>query len=118
LLFLVDINRNQSFWSTWIFNLSLFIATSIMGSREETASKESSSGGPCQQIKADLTACILQSDCVLKPPYHTPKECLQSHLQELPVECSHLRYAFFDCKRGMVSWKHFVFNNPSFLGEN
>ncbi|KAH9443647.1 hypothetical protein MJO28_014105 [Puccinia striiformis f. sp. tritici] len=61
--------------------------------------------GPCQQIKADLSECILKSDCVLKPPYRTPKECLQSHLDQLPAECIHLRYAFFDCKRGLLDMR-------------
>ncbi|MBW0460976.1 hypothetical protein O181_000691 [Austropuccinia psidii MF-1] len=61
--------------------------------------------GRCSQIKADLTNCILRSDCVLKPPHHTPKECLQSYLHELPTECVHLRYAFFNCKRGLLDMR-------------
>ncbi|KAA1083101.1 hypothetical protein PGT21_025067 [Puccinia graminis f. sp. tritici] len=76
-----------------------------MDAIDEITSKTLGRGGPCQQIKADLTACILRSDCVLKPPYRTPKECLQSHLDELPTECAHLRYAFFDCKRGLLDMR-------------
>ncbi|KNZ62117.1 uncharacterized protein VP01_1310g2 [Puccinia sorghi] len=86
---------------------------------EEIVSKTSRRGGPCQQIKADLTACILRSDCVLKPPYRTPKECLQSRLHELPAECSHLRYAFFDCKRGLLDMrKRFRGLDPSQTAAN
>ncbi|KAI8454728.1 cytochrome c oxidase assembly protein PET191-domain-containing protein [Phakopsora pachyrhizi] len=61
--------------------------------------------GPCAGIKQDLANCLLKSDCVLKPPYRTPKDCLQNHLSELPSECMHLRYAFFDCKRGLLDMR-------------
>ncbi|KAG0146024.1 hypothetical protein CROQUDRAFT_657983 [Cronartium quercuum f. sp. fusiforme G11] len=64
-----------------------------------------SNQGRCSDIKQDLVNCIIKSDCVLQPPYRTPKDCLQNHLSELPEECLHLRYAFFDCKRGLLDMR-------------
>ncbi|EGG05942.1 uncharacterized protein MELLADRAFT_31749, partial [Melampsora larici-populina 98AG31] len=61
--------------------------------------------GRCAGIRQDLANCILKSDCVLQPPYRTPKDCLQNHMSELPEECLHLRYAFFDCKRGLLDMR-------------
>lgn len=56
----------------------------------------------CSGVRQALADCLLKTDCVLKQG-RTPSECLQEHSDELPMECQHLRKAFFECKRGMVS---------------
>lgn len=57
----------------------------------------------CQNIRQALAECLQRTDCVLKHD-RTPQDCLHNHADELPVECQQLRKAYFECKRGMVSW--------------
>jgi cytochrome c oxidase assembly factor 5 len=62
----------------------------------------------CNVIREALVSCLLKSDCVLRSePARTPSDCLKDSAA-LPEECSHLRKAFFECKRGQVS-----FSSPS-----
>ena len=57
----------------------------------------------CQELREALASCVLKTDCVLKSsPPNTVQDCLRDHIDELPMECRHLRTAFFECKRGMV----------------
>ena len=56
----------------------------------------------CSQLRSDFIDCVLRSDCVVRAG-NTPQDCIHNHAQELPEPCQHLRFAFFECKRGMVS---------------
>ena len=58
----------------------------------------------CGVIREALVSCLLKSDCVLRSdPPKSASDCIKS-VDELPEECVHLRKAFFECKRGMVSF--------------
>lgn len=57
----------------------------------------------CGVIKTNLVECVFKSNCYLRSdPPKSASECLKTPA-ELPEECQHLRKAFFECKRGMVS---------------
>ena len=57
----------------------------------------------CNVIREALVSCLLKSDCVLRSdPPKSPADCIKE-VDSLPEECVHLRKAFFECKRGMVS---------------
>ncbi|CAM1292357.1 Uncharacterised protein g416 [Pycnogonum litorale] len=56
---------------------------------------------PCEGVKRDLKACLLDSDCV-KLHKKTPKECLRSHDPSISPECYKLRLLFFECKRSLL----------------
>ena len=64
-------------------------------------------GGVCEPLLAQLKACLLKSDCVLKQQL-LPSDCLKNHFNELPEPCQQLRVALFDCKRAKVRRPPFI----------
>lgn len=58
--------------------------------------------GICEPLLAELKACLMKSDCVLKQG-NLPSDCLKNYSSELPEACRNLRVALFDCKRAKVS---------------
>ncbi|KDN46631.1 hypothetical protein K437DRAFT_256138 [Tilletiaria anomala UBC 951] len=58
----------------------------------------------CQPIRDDLAACLLASDCVVKEG-NSPKDCLQSHLRDLPMDCQHLYKSYVECRRGLLDMR-------------
>lgn len=59
----------------------------------------------CNNLRNEFVDCVMRSDCVLRKG-NTPQSCIKEHANELPEPCQHLRVAFFECKRGMVSGIH------------
>ncbi|XP_014674251.1 PREDICTED: cytochrome c oxidase assembly factor 5-like [Priapulus caudatus] len=57
---------------------------------------------PCSGLRADLLACLMESDCVQKDR-KTPKDCLLSgNNPRVPIECHQLRQSFFECKKSLI----------------
>jgi len=59
----------------------------------------------CQNIREELIACVLRSDCVLKSN-NSVGDCISTqHRPDLPAQCQHLITTFTDCKRGMLDMR-------------
>ena len=57
----------------------------------------------CKDIRAELIACMLKSDCVVIGG-NTVKDCFkEEHAAEVSAECMAIKKSFFECRRGMVS---------------
>ncbi|CAO1625296.1 unnamed protein product [Sympodiomycopsis kandeliae] len=66
----------------------------------------------CQSIRADLAACVLESDCVTKND-RSGQDCLQNHTNELSDDCLNIYKSYVHCKRGMLDMrKRFRGNAP------
>ncbi|PKI83535.1 hypothetical protein MVES_002657 [Malassezia vespertilionis] len=52
----------------------------------------------------DLAECLAGSDCVVKEG-HTGKECLQEHMDALPIACQQAYKSFVDCKRSLLDMR-------------
>merc|ERR1711970_423139 len=63
--------------------------------------KESEDKRPCAQLREDLKACLLATDCV-RLHRKTPRECLVTNDPSIPQECHALRTTFFECKRSLL----------------
>lgn len=70
---------------------------------EEEDLKKKPRGRACDQIRYDLKACLMNSDCVKKGL--SPKECLVTHSPDVPDECFELRQSFFECKRSIIDMR-------------
>lgn len=58
-------------------------------------------GRACENLRLQLRACVLKSDCVQKKGL-SPKDCInQAHYSVAP-ECFQLRNSFVGCKRSTV----------------
>lgn len=63
--------------------------------------QETENKRPCANIREDLKACLLATDCV-RLHRKTPRECLLSKDPSVPDECLALRTTFFECKRSLM----------------
>ncbi|KAH7100643.1 cytochrome c oxidase assembly protein PET191-domain-containing protein [Auriculariales sp. MPI-PUGE-AT-0066] len=58
----------------------------------------------CEPISQAFKQCLLNSTCVQRDG-RLPSDCAKNHADELPEECTMLRYALFNCKRNMLDMR-------------